>query len=173
MTEKQYPFADPSHAVYCEACKARGKTWEGSDPQCAFPPAMFGGHPMPMPAVFTPKNWKCATIDMLRDIAWNAYERQSLARKPDPAPNINIKSYDDQWCATFNLLPCEHFPRRDREEPSDFNTPMVLTMGWYKQHGCTESLYIVPLSGRPYAPTEQECLAIIQHYKEFLDDNND
>ena len=38
-------------------CQERGKTWEGSDPQCAF----VGG-------VFTWENWNCATMNALREL---------------------------------------------------------------------------------------------------------
>jgi hypothetical protein len=42
----------------CPECQKRGKTWEGSDPVCA-----FGS------GVFDPKNWNCATSNRLREIA--------------------------------------------------------------------------------------------------------
>jgi hypothetical protein len=42
----------------CELCEKRGKTWEGSDPICAF-----------VDGVFTSPNWNCATMNRLREIA--------------------------------------------------------------------------------------------------------
>lgn len=42
----------------CGRCEERGKTWPGDDPVCGFP----GG-------VFTIKNWNCATLNELRDMA--------------------------------------------------------------------------------------------------------
>lgn len=42
----------------CPRCQTRGKTWEGSDPRCAFPAG-----------VFTPDNWNCATMNALRDLS--------------------------------------------------------------------------------------------------------
>jgi hypothetical protein len=45
-------------ANQCPRCKERGKTWQGSDPKCAFPEG-----------VFVDDNWNCATANALRDIA--------------------------------------------------------------------------------------------------------
>lgn len=41
----------------CERCKNRGKTWTGSDPQCAFPNGKE----------FKSDNWNCATANAIRD----------------------------------------------------------------------------------------------------------
>lgn len=40
----------------CRLCKERGKTWQGSDPRCAFPLGTF-----------VSDNWNCATMGALRD----------------------------------------------------------------------------------------------------------
>ena len=40
----------------CKECVKRGKTWEGSNPKCAFGEK-----------VFTSNNWNCATMNLLRD----------------------------------------------------------------------------------------------------------
>ncbi|MGG4089670.1 hypothetical protein ABEV65_19635 [Bacillus licheniformis] len=42
----------------CRLCEERGKTWEGSDPVCAFENG-----------VFSPKNWNCATMSKLRRLS--------------------------------------------------------------------------------------------------------
>jgi hypothetical protein len=42
----------------CSACLARGKDWQGSDPQCGF---LDDGS-------FTPNNWACATLLALREL---------------------------------------------------------------------------------------------------------
>ncbi|QPI23260.1 hypothetical protein ICC24_07880 [Bacillus licheniformis] len=42
----------------CRLCKERGKSWEGSDPVCAFENG-----------VFSPKNWNCATMSKLRRLS--------------------------------------------------------------------------------------------------------
>jgi len=41
----------------CKACKARGKTWSGSNPVCSFPKE-----------VFDKTGWNCATANELRDL---------------------------------------------------------------------------------------------------------
>lgn len=41
----------------CPRCKARGKTWEGADPNCAFEDGEFSSD-----------NWNCATMNKLRDL---------------------------------------------------------------------------------------------------------
>lgn len=43
----------------CLLCRKRGKTWEGSDPICA-----FGKN-----GVFKQDNWNCATMNVLREFA--------------------------------------------------------------------------------------------------------
>lgn len=45
--------------MVCKMCQERGKTWEGSDPACAFGENLFNSH-----------NWNCATMNELRDIAF-------------------------------------------------------------------------------------------------------
>ena len=42
----------------CQMCQQRGKTWEGSDPRCAFEDE-----------VFDKNNWNCATSNAIRSIA--------------------------------------------------------------------------------------------------------
>lgn len=44
--------------MVCRLCKERGKTWEGSDPVCAFESG-----------VFSPDNWACATMGKLRRLS--------------------------------------------------------------------------------------------------------
>ena len=41
----------------CHECKKRGKTWNGSDPICAFKNLEFSND-----------NWNCATINIIRDL---------------------------------------------------------------------------------------------------------
>ena len=42
----------------CILCERRGKTWQGSNPTCAF-----------KDGTFSPDNWNCATMGTLRDLA--------------------------------------------------------------------------------------------------------
>lgn len=41
----------------CKACEERGKTWQGSDPKCAFKENYFSAD-----------NWNCATASMIRRV---------------------------------------------------------------------------------------------------------
>jgi len=62
----------------CKMCLERGKTWNGTDPKCAFPD---GGK-------FSPENWNCATVNAIRDLCRQAEE---------DSPSVYC---DDQWyCA--------------------------------------------------------------------------
>jgi len=52
----------------CKMCEERGKTWNGSDPTCAFESPIFSND-----------NWNCATMNALRDLSekfsdsWRSY----------------------------------------------------------------------------------------------------
>jgi hypothetical protein len=54
----------------CRLCEERGKTWEGSDPKCAFEKG-----------VFTTNNWNCATLNKLRSISreLETYQRDDMS----------------------------------------------------------------------------------------------
>jgi hypothetical protein len=54
----------------CPACIARGKTWEGDDPTCAF-----------LTGTFDVANWNCATMNALR----RAVETLGVAWRDDLA----------------------------------------------------------------------------------------
>lgn len=45
--------------MVCKLCAQREKTWQGSDPKCAFD----------QNGIFTSDNWACATMSRLRTIA--------------------------------------------------------------------------------------------------------
>ncbi len=48
--------------MICRLCQERGKTWEGSEPKCAFDNSFN---------IFNEDNWNCATMNMLREIGEN------------------------------------------------------------------------------------------------------
>ena len=64
----------------CQMCTERGKTWNGSDPQCAFEDGIFNAD-----------NWNCATMNELRAIA----------------ENISISYRHDPNAASFGAVPFE------------------------------------------------------------------
>lgn len=70
-------------AGLCAACAARGKTWSGSDPRCAFEGGRQFG-----------ENWNCATVGFVRDIC---YEGQDLPY------GVDYQYCDDQKYATIRV----------------------------------------------------------------------
>lgn len=52
---------DVERVVMCKACVERGKTWNGSEPKCA-----FNGD--------FDNNWNCATVNAVRDICYEGRE---------------------------------------------------------------------------------------------------
>ena len=69
--------------VSCAECVARGKTWKGSEPKCAFNSGRFS------------ENWNCATAGLIRDIC---DEGQTLL--PD---GIDYAYCDDDKYATIKV----------------------------------------------------------------------
>lgn len=127
---------------FCAACRARGKTWNGDDPTCAFQ------HGKP----FSSNNWSCATLDLIRDL---------IPRYHEPArEGIKVEWHDDQTYATI-LIDTDY---RALEDISSW----CLWMTWYKSRGRTEQLWLMPRypeeDGPPRPPTEAEVLAIAKHY---------
>lgn len=74
----------------CPMCRARGKTWEGEDPRCAFNEA----------GEFQADNWNCATMNALRDIA-----EESAVGSVDHAVAAIPVDYDgvDDPCAVTHV----------------------------------------------------------------------
>ncbi len=68
--------------VMCDACTKRGKTWNGSEPNCAFKGGRFG------------ENWNCATANLIRDIC---FEGQELPHE------IDYQYCEDQKYATIKV----------------------------------------------------------------------
>ncbi len=85
----------------CKFCIERGKPPNfGSDPQCGFDAGGF----------FNPKNWNCALLNKLRDIA----EEKGLEYR------------DDMDCGSIGVVPC-----------SGDNWCGYIVMTWYKNRGAT------------------------------------
>lgn len=64
----------------CEACKKRGKTWNGDDPVCGFDHS----------GKFNPENWNCSTLNQLRSIAWD----NGLVSSSEDDNNVAIFNYN-------------------------------------------------------------------------------
>ena len=121
----------------CIACAARGKTWNGSDPRCAFETGAF-----------SPENWNCATVNALRELV---YEGQN----PMP-PGVDYRYCDDQKYATVCI---------DDVELDGARIGLALWVSWYKSRGSTEAVWLLSQDAPPRAPSEAELRAILTHYR--------
>lgn len=65
----------------CKACKARGQTWSGSAPVCAFDGEFSD-------------NWNCATVNAIRDIVYEG---------GPPRTGVDYQYCDDQKYATVKV----------------------------------------------------------------------
>lgn len=128
--------------MVCQACEKRGKTWQGSDPKCAFDAGEF-----------TPDNWNCATLNELRE---HLFYGQST---------VDYRCHDDdQHVATVALdwdSECESESKLVRSARS-------LWVSWYKSRGRTESIWLLGECGLPFRPTEDEVLAVIKQLRETV-----
>lgn len=126
----------------CKMCRERGKDWSGDDPKCAFPK----GGP------FTADNWNCATANAIRDLCGSRWD-------PTDPKGVKRGGSEDQYWATIEL---------DCVDLEDYR--VCLYVGWYKNRGRTEAMWLMPDVGDPRPPTEAEALAIIELYKEHAHD---
>jgi hypothetical protein len=68
----------------CKMCLERGKTWEGSEPVCAFDGDFAA-------------NWNCASLSAIRDLVYEG----------EPRVGVDYQYCDDQKYATVRLY--DHF----------------------------------------------------------------
>jgi hypothetical protein len=127
----------------CKACQTGVKGWKGDDAKCGF-----------LDGTFSTKNWNCETVNDIRDIA----EREGN-------PNIHHLRPDDQNYATISTLEFSVLPQKD-DNGGCRAQPVCLWVGWYKRRGRTEAMWLMFEVDPPRVPTEEECLIIIEHYKE-------
>ncbi len=121
----------------CKACIERGQPDNfASMVRCAFESEEF------IP------DWNCATVGMIRYIA-NGYKHQT---------HVDSKYCDDQWYATIKIS--------DVELPNGLSSHLCLWISWYKNRGSTDAMWILCSDREPTRPTEGDCLAIIEYYKE-------
>lgn len=98
----------PNAPHRCQRCATRGKTWEGSDPICAFYKS----------GSFRTDNWNCATMNDLREVAEGYGYRSrindiSLVAVPDfnDGGHAVLSYYKDRGC-----VPIAYFLRDDEME---------------------------------------------------------
>ena len=122
----------------CAACAERGKTWNGSDPVCAF-----------ANGAFSEDNWSCATVERLREVVCEG-------QNPMP-PHVDYRFCFDQKYATVQI---DHV-----EDAQGERIGLALWVSWYKNRGRTEAMWVLDADKPPRAPTESELLAILAHFE--------
>lgn len=129
----------------CKACQVRVKDWNGDDPKCAF---TNGG--------FSNDNWRCATVSKLRGLVIQTLDTD--------VEGIYYCNYEDQQYATINTVNIEVAKWTDEDGWATPN-PVCLWIGWYKNRGSTEGMYLMFEHLPPRPPTEDECLVVLKHYE--------
>jgi hypothetical protein len=125
----------------CDACKQRGKTWKGSDPECAFP---NNGD-------FTPANWNCATANALRDLV---YEGQA-----EMPASVDYRYCEDQKYAAVRVYGVDGLE----------GGPLALWVTWYKNRGGTDQMWLLFDDRPPRQPSAREIKAILRdHGREVI-----
>lgn len=97
----------------CKRCQHRGK------------PENYGSNPICAfsneERIFSPDNWSCATIDKVREIIYKRHEDKICYSNDNQLVVIGISEV-----------------KIEEESIGDF-----LVVGWYKQRGKTDTLYII------------------------------
>jgi hypothetical protein len=119
----------------CKACIDRGKTWQGSDPKCAFEDSAF-----------SPENWNCATMSLLRKLA-----------TVEDSSQINHYWANNENYATISLI-----------DVKNTDSALTLWISWYKKRGRTQAMWLLFDDEPPRLPTYEECLVILEHYKNYI-----
>jgi hypothetical protein len=89
----------------CKECNKRGKTWRGDDPKCGFETD-----------VFSPENWNCASIGLLRDLAdersvYNEGQYCSIIPIPDTCEFIVLSWYKNRGRTDYAIVMSDTGPR--------------------------------------------------------------
>ncbi len=113
----------PAVSAVCPRCQVRGKDWNGGDPVC----------------FLSGDNWKCATVDALREIC-----------------EMDYVYCEDQKYATLNIAGCE--------QPNGDRIGYALWVTWYKNRGRTDAMWILSDDSPPRVPTIDELEIIIRSF---------
>lgn len=117
----------------CQLCTERGKTWNGSDPKCAFENG-----------VFSTDNWNCATINKLREICSDDFG----GKRTDTTWEFR----DDMSAGSFG---CIWVPEGDEQG-------FYIVMSWYKRRGRVAWAYRMCDDDEPRPITLDEAMAAIK-----------
>lgn len=98
----------------CPRCIARGKTWQGDDPRCAFASGAFAD------------NWNCATLNALRDLAHSV-------------PGcVHLQSDSRLAVITYDV-----YGEGDDTMPGSVGWQGFLILAWYKARGHTDRAFVM------------------------------
>lgn len=127
----------------CKSCQTQIKNWSGDDTTCAFESGIFDEF-----------NWNCGTIRRIRKLLSGSNTR-----------GILLHDTGDQKYGTISLLPdsLEVVPYVDIDGIVN-HQPVCLWVGWYKNRGSTEGMYLMFDSTAPRKPTLDECNSILDYY---------
>ncbi len=123
----------------CKLCKERGKTWQGSDPRCAFESGVFNSD-----------NWNCATMNRLREIVKYGDDDFTFYRR------------DDYMTNSIGIIFCGSGFDAEVEG-------MTLIMKWYKDRGRTHTAFLLDPEGNFMLLTEELALKIIESVNKMED----
>ena len=113
--------------------------------------------------VFSADNSNCITVSKIRQIA-DRIERSAI-------PYVTTTmSPSEQRYGTILLDHLNYFSVLDEyQETKEEPQPVCLWVGWYKHRSRTEGMWLMFENVPPRPPTEEECLAIIDAYKQYLE----
>ena len=122
-----------SETTACSACRERDKTWNGDEPQCAFPDG----------DLFDSANWCCATVSLLRNLDNCGSPRMHMLWDDD----------DNYMSILLGGLTLVTMPEGD---------PIAVMAKWYKRRGRTDSILVCYSDIAPMRVSEDQLLEVIQ-----------
>jgi hypothetical protein len=125
----------------CELCKTETKDWDGDDRSCSFPDTLSGQN------LFSREGWNCATANAIRDLTNQDFQT---------IPNSHSTYCEDQYYSTIKVNEVDLLD----------GDALTLWVSWYKHRGRTDAMWLLNEYDTPRIPTERDCLAIINFYKE-------
>lgn len=124
----------------CPACQ-NTEPVIGTDHRCAFETGIFSS-----------RNWRCKTLSEIRKLV-------------DRLDRIKINGIDFVACITEQRYATINLSSIDALQDCDGDQPICLWVGWYKNRGRTEGMWLMFEDIPPRPPTLTECLLIINYYE--------
>ncbi len=128
----------------CELCRTTAITENKGNPNCAFENN-----------VFSKDNWNCVTVSRIRKLI-------------NGLDSIKLRGIDFTKCITEQHYATINLDYIDELQDPDSDQPICLWVGWYKNRGRTEGMWLMFESKPPRAPTLEECLLIINYYETLI-----